>query len=156
MAKSRKGKTKRFAIKSAKLIINGKFEKCPTERKPNLFLMLLDWAKDDLKGEQQEIFLTALYEAESTQEAQLELALDRGLSKITGTLSLEEKVALEKPTPLIDPTNKKSFCERELERLKKIKTFRPLTISEEESYNYCKGTLESIEAERVYLNGGEE
>jgi len=157
MAKSRKGKTKRFAIKMAKMIVNGKFEKCPKEKKGELFLLSLDWAKDSLEGEQYEIFITALYEAESTQETQLELAIDRELSRIMGKLSLEEKIALEKPTPLADPNGKgKSYCERELERLKKIRTFRPLTLNEEESFNYCKGTLESEEAERVYLNGGKE
>lgn len=156
MAKSRKGKTKKTAIKMAKMIVNGKFEKCPKEKKGELFLLLLDWAKDSLKGEQYEIFITALYEAESTQETQLELAIDRAVSHILGKLSLEEKIALEKPTPLVDPNNKdKSYCERELERLKKIKTYRPLTLNEEESFNYCKGTLESAEAERVYLNGGD-
>ena len=84
MAKSRKGKTKRFAINMQKRLIDSKFKECPKGKEKDLFLMLEEWGKEHLKDQQQEIFLTALYEAESTQSAQMELALDKGLEKIRG------------------------------------------------------------------------
>lgn len=155
MAKSRKGKRaiKNMLIKQIKDLIEKKFKECPYTKRKELFLRLVEWAKNELSSEQHELFIKSLYEAEITQEVQMELALDRALSKINGGLSLEEKIALEKPCPIKDPNSDKPWAQRELERLKKVKGYRPLTDSEEETYNYCKGTLDSEDAEARYLNG---
>ena len=84
MAKSRKGKTKRFAITCQKRMLNIKFKECPKEKRKELFLSLVDWGKSALNEEQQEIFFTALYEAESTQEVQMEIGLEKALANIRG------------------------------------------------------------------------
>jgi hypothetical protein len=86
MAKSRKGKTKRFAINSAKRLLETKFKSCPKGKEKELFLMLEEWAREELKGEQQEIFLEALYSAEITQSIQMEIALDKGLARVRGDI----------------------------------------------------------------------
>ena len=86
MAKSRRGKTKRFAINMQKRLIDSKFKECPKGKEKELFLMLENWAKSDLTEEQSEIFLTALYGANATQEIQMEIAIDRALEKMKGNL----------------------------------------------------------------------
>lgn len=155
MAKSRKGKksVKALCVAKTKEIIERKFKECPSNKRAELFLMLIEWANNELTSEQHEVFIKGLYEAEITQEVQMELAIDRALSKINGGLTLEEKLALEKPCPIKDPNSTLSWASRELARLSKVKGYRPLTIQEEETYNYCKGTLSSEDAEARYLNG---
>ena len=155
MAKSRKGKTTRFWINSTKKMIETKFKSCPKGKEKELFLMLEEWGQKELKDKQQEIFLTALYNADCTQAVQMEIALDKGLAKIRGEQEQETLEELEKPVPLIDPNSKQSWCERELNRLNKLKNHRPLTSEEEETRFYCKSTLDSERAERFYLNGGD-
>lgn len=157
MAKSRKGKiaSKRLCISQQRELIERKFKECPINERKDLFLGLEDWAKKELNEQQQEIFLEALYSAEITQSTQMEIALDKGLAKIRGEFESESLKALEQPEPLADINSTgKSWAERELARLTKLKRHRPLTEEEEETYYYCKGTLESEEFERVYLNGG--
>lgn len=84
MAKSRRGKTRQFAINSAKKLLEIKFKQCPKGKEKELFLMLEEWAKHELGEQQQDIFLKALYSADITQSIQMEIALDKGLTKIRG------------------------------------------------------------------------
>ena len=84
MSKSQKGKkaSKNLAIKQMIKNINEKFSECPSKDRKKLFLELKEWGES--LGENGEIFLEALYQAESTQEAQLEIALEKGLKRIRG------------------------------------------------------------------------
>ena len=67
-----------------KTIIDNKFNECPLNKKKALFESLEEWAKTELDEKQSQLFLEALYDAQSTQNAQLEIALDKALNKIEG------------------------------------------------------------------------
>lgn len=84
MSKSKKGKksSRNLAIKQLKKHIDEKFLKCPLMDRKQLFIELKEWGES--LGENGEIFLEALYQAESTQQTQLEIALDDALNKIEG------------------------------------------------------------------------
>lgn len=84
MSKSKKGKkaSKNLAIKQIKKYINEKFIECPLKDRKKLFIELKEWGES--LGENGEIFLEALYQDESTQQTQLEIALDDALNKIEG------------------------------------------------------------------------
>ena len=82
--RSRKGKkaSKTLAINNLKKLIDEKFKKCNFDDRRKLFEDLQAWAKDNLGETQYELFLTALYEAESTQDIQLTIGLEKALEKI--------------------------------------------------------------------------
>ena len=84
MSKSRKGKnaSKNLCIKQLTKYINDKFVECPLLDRKKLFFKLKEWGES--LGENGELFLTALYQAESTKQTQLEIALDEALKKIEG------------------------------------------------------------------------
>ena len=56
----------------------------------------------------------------------------------------------------VDDDDSRSWCERELKRLKYLKKHRTLTVEEEETYYYCKSTIDSIDSECRFLNGESE
>lgn len=84
MSKSRKGKksSRNLAIKQMIKTINKEFLECPLMDRKKLFLELKEWGES--LGENGDIFLEALYQAETTQSAQLEIALEKGLKRIRG------------------------------------------------------------------------
>lgn len=84
MAKSRKGKkaSRNACIKQFKQLLNAKFEKCPTTKRKQLFVSLEQWARKELNAECCEMFLTALFECQATQDTQFEIAIDKALNEI--------------------------------------------------------------------------
>lgn len=76
MAKNRKE-----AYKGCLKIIEDKFSKAPYTMRKSLFEQLETWARTELVGEQQDIFLEALYNAPITLEIRLEIGLDKVLNK---------------------------------------------------------------------------
>lgn len=69
-------------IKSFEKIIDDKFNACDITKHKRLFLSLEKWAREDLNDECCDIFLEALYNAKSTQDTRILLAVERGVSKI--------------------------------------------------------------------------
>ena len=84
MSKSKKGKkaSKNLTIKQMQKLINEKMQQCPFNDRKQLFTELEKWGQE--LGENGELFLTALYKAESTQQIQQEIALEKGLKRIRG------------------------------------------------------------------------
>lgn len=64
-----------------KAIIDSKFKECPLDKKKELFESLEKWAQTELDEKQSQLFLEALYDAESTQTTQIMLALDNYFKK---------------------------------------------------------------------------
>lgn len=71
-------------VEQLKEIIKEKFEECPVDKKPALFIKLETWAKADLPDRVANLFITALYESPYTQEAQMVLSLNRVLDGLLG------------------------------------------------------------------------
>lgn len=82
--KSKKGKqaSKRIAIKQLTKLIDEKFKNCNFDDRRQLFEDLQVWAKDNLGETQYELFIEALYNAQSTQDIQLTIGLEKALNKI--------------------------------------------------------------------------
>lgn len=82
--RSRKGKkaSKTLAINNLKKLIDEKFEKCNFDDRRTLFEDLQKWAKDNLGETQYELFIEALYQAKSTQDIQMTIALEKALEKV--------------------------------------------------------------------------
>ena len=78
MATSRKGKkaSRNFMIKKFERMIDDKIAHCPFDERTDMFLKLEKWAKTELNEECCDIFLTALYNAQSTQDIQLTIGLE--------------------------------------------------------------------------------
>ena len=85
MAKSRKGKraSRNDCIRQFKQLLTAKFEECPITKRKQLFIELEQWARKELNAECCEMFLTALFECQATQDAQFEIAIDKALNEIT-------------------------------------------------------------------------
>lgn len=85
MAKSRKGKkaSKNLMIKKFERLIDDKFNQTPYHERTALFVMLEKWANTELNKECCDIFLTALYNAQSTQDIQITIAFEKEFERIT-------------------------------------------------------------------------
>ena len=83
MSKSRKGKqaSKNLLIKRFEKIIDDKVAKCPFDKRTELFEELENWAKSELNDECCDMFLEALYNAQSTQDIQLSIAVEKAIIK---------------------------------------------------------------------------
>jgi len=79
-------KLQRAVLKAMKQDIKKAFEQCAINERVTLFKELENWAltTNELKQEQSELFIKALYECDATQEAQMTIALENGLNKIRG------------------------------------------------------------------------
>lgn len=64
-----------------KAIIDNKFKECPLAKKKALFESLEKWGQTELDEKQSQLFLEALYDAESTQETQITIVLNNYLKK---------------------------------------------------------------------------
>lgn len=84
MSKSRKGKKASYnlAIKHCEKVINEKFKNLDFNARKELFKNLEEWAKKELGETQKEIFMKALYNAESTQDIRISIALTEAFNKI--------------------------------------------------------------------------
>ena len=69
-------------IKKIKKQINEDFEECPINKRKGLFIGLEEWGKGIENDEARDIFLTALYDAENTQDTQILLAVDKAVDKL--------------------------------------------------------------------------
>lgn len=83
MAKSRIGKkaSKNLMIKKFEKLIDEKIAKCPFDKRTDMFLELEKWANKELNQECCDIFLTALYNAQSTQDIQITIAFEKAIIK---------------------------------------------------------------------------
>ena len=72
----------REIIKKFKMIIDTKFKKCPLNMRVALFKELEKWGQNELGNEESYLFLTALYDADSTLEVQVKIQLDNLLERI--------------------------------------------------------------------------
>lgn len=70
------------ALKKATEIIDEHFKKCPITKRKALFRELEAWADNDLSDEARDIFIEALYSAESTYETRLVLAVEKAVSNM--------------------------------------------------------------------------
>lgn len=75
-------KNRQRALKRAVEIIDEHFKKCPITRHKALFVELEAWANSDLTDEARDIFIEALYTAESTNDTRILLAVEKAVSKI--------------------------------------------------------------------------
>ena len=84
MSRSRLGKkaSKKLAIENLKKLIDEKFEKVNFDDRRKLFEDLQAWAKNTMNEEACDMFIQALYEAKSTQDIQLTMALENALERI--------------------------------------------------------------------------
>jgi len=82
--KSRKGKkaSRRLAVENMKKLIDEKFSKCKFDDREKLFDNLQKWAYESLSKEACEIFIEALYNADSTQDIQMTRTLTKALERI--------------------------------------------------------------------------
>lgn len=85
MAKSRKGKkaSKNLMVKRIEKLIDERFNQTPYQERTALFVMLEKWANNELNKECCDIFLTALYNAQSTQDIQIAMAFEKAVKRIT-------------------------------------------------------------------------
>ena len=84
MAKSRKGKQaiENMLVLQFEKLINEKFEKCPFDKRTEMFEELEKWAYKELNEECCEIFIKALHNAQITQDIQISIGLEKALKKI--------------------------------------------------------------------------
>jgi len=75
-------KTRKELVNQFIKTINKKFEDCPLKDRKKLFKELEQWAYSELNQECCEIFIEALYKAKATQEAQMEIGIEKALKKI--------------------------------------------------------------------------
>lgn len=71
-------------IKDLQAIVDKRMTDYPLKDRKQLFKELEKMAYEEFKGEQQELFLEALYTAKTTQNIQMEIGLDKALAKIRG------------------------------------------------------------------------
>ena len=75
-------KNPKYLIKKFEKLIDEKFAKCPFDKRTELFEELENFAKNELHIKYCEIFLTALYNAQSTQDVQLTIGLEKAIERI--------------------------------------------------------------------------
>ena len=72
----------KLLLKKLTQYLDEKFSSTPINLRKKLFNDLESWAKEEMNEECCVIFLSALYNAKSTQEVQMEIALDKAVKTI--------------------------------------------------------------------------